>query len=120
MTELLKYVEILSANLSAVDLVKDLKEYENMEDFSKAFQFKLSSFLLTEVLSRAGYLSGPTSGRHHIISSSSSVYFGVRRLTLSHPQREGYEREAYESGWSSYERPAPMPAAALLWRGSGC
>jgi len=34
MTELLKYVEILSANLSAVNLVKDLKEYENMEDFS--------------------------------------------------------------------------------------
>jgi hypothetical protein len=34
MTELFKYVEILSANLSAVDLVEDLKEYENMEDFS--------------------------------------------------------------------------------------
>jgi len=34
MTKLLKYVEILSANLSAVNLVEDLEEYENMEDFS--------------------------------------------------------------------------------------
>jgi len=58
MTELLKYVEILSANLSAVDLVKDLKEYENMEDFSKAFQFKLSSFLLSLTFTSITYPRG--------------------------------------------------------------
>lgn len=45
MEEGLKNVEVPSANLSAVDLVEDLQEYESVEDVGEMFSLCLTLFI---------------------------------------------------------------------------